>query len=42
VYDVHPYVLLNYNGKYDGVRTLAHELPSVPIMMRHLPPGKLI
>ncbi len=26
VYDVHPYILLNYNGKYDDVRTLAHEL----------------
>ncbi len=25
-YDVHPYMLLNYNGKYDDVRTLAHEL----------------
>ncbi|HVP07549.1 MAG TPA: M3 family oligoendopeptidase, partial [Candidatus Acidoferrum sp.] len=25
-YDVHPYVLLNYNGKYDDVSTLAHEL----------------
>jgi oligoendopeptidase F len=26
VYDAHPYVLLNYNGKYDDVSTLAHEL----------------
>lgn len=26
VYDVHPYILLNYNGKYDDVSTLAHEL----------------
>ncbi len=25
-YDVHPYILLNYNGKYDDVGTLAHEL----------------
>jgi oligoendopeptidase F len=25
-YDVHPYVLLNYNGQYDDVSTLAHEL----------------
>ena len=25
-YDVHPYLLLNYNGKYDDVSTLAHEL----------------
>jgi oligoendopeptidase F len=25
-YDVHPYMLLNYNGKYDDMRTLAHEL----------------
>jgi oligoendopeptidase F len=25
-YDVHPYVLLNYNGKYDDMSTLAHEL----------------
>jgi oligoendopeptidase F len=23
---VHPYILLNYNGKYDDVSTLAHEL----------------
>jgi oligoendopeptidase F len=26
VYDVHPFMLLNYNGKYDDVSTLAHEL----------------
>lgn len=26
VYDVHPYILLNYNGKYEDVSTLAHEL----------------
>ena len=25
-YDVHPYVLMNYNGKYTDVSTLAHEL----------------
>jgi oligoendopeptidase F len=25
-YDVHPYILLNYNGKLDDVSTLAHEL----------------
>ena len=25
-YDVHPYILLNYNGKHDDVSTLAHEL----------------
>jgi oligoendopeptidase F len=25
-YDVHPYLLLNYNGKYDDMSTLAHEL----------------
>ena len=25
-YDVHPYILLNYNGKYEDVSTLAHEL----------------
>ena len=24
-YDTHPYMLLNYNGKYDDVSTLAHE-----------------
>src|SRR5262249_2468654 len=24
--DVHPYMLLNYNGKYDDMSTLAHEL----------------
>jgi oligoendopeptidase F len=26
VYDVHPYMLLNYNGRYDDVSTLTHEL----------------
>ena len=26
IYDVHPYMLLNYNGKYDDMSTLAHEL----------------
>jgi oligoendopeptidase F len=26
VYDVHPYMLLNHNGKYNDVSTLAHEL----------------
>jgi oligoendopeptidase F len=26
VYDVHPYILLNYNRKYDDVSTLTHEL----------------
>ncbi len=26
VYDVHPYMLLNYNGRYDDVSTLIHEL----------------
>ncbi len=25
-YDVHPYMLVNYNGKYDDMSTLAHEL----------------
>ncbi len=25
-YDVHPYILMNYNGQYDDVSTLAHEL----------------
>ncbi|MCP4256144.1 MAG: oligoendopeptidase F [Planctomycetes bacterium] len=25
-YDVHPYILLNYNGQYGDVSTLAHEL----------------
>ena len=25
-YDVHPYMLINYNGKYADVSTLAHEL----------------
>jgi oligoendopeptidase F len=25
-YDVHPYILMNYNGKYDDMGTLAHEL----------------
>ena len=25
-YDVHPYMLLNYNGKYDDMSTLPHEL----------------
>jgi oligoendopeptidase F len=25
-YDVHPYMLMNYNGKYTDVSTLAHEL----------------
>jgi oligoendopeptidase F len=25
-YDVHPYILLNYNGKYEDVSALAHEL----------------
>jgi oligoendopeptidase F len=26
VYDVHPYMLMNYNGKYDDMSTLTHEL----------------
>lgn len=26
VYDVHPYILMNYNGKYNDVSTLTHEL----------------
>jgi len=26
IYDVHPYMLLNYNGKYEDMSTLAHEL----------------
>ena len=26
VYDVHPFILLNYNGKYDDVSTVTHEL----------------
>lgn len=26
VYDVHPYILLNYNGKYDDMSTITHEL----------------
>jgi oligoendopeptidase F len=26
VYDVHPYMLINYNGKYADVSTVAHEL----------------
>ena len=26
VYDIHPYILLNYNGLYDDVSTLAHEM----------------
>jgi oligoendopeptidase F len=26
VYDVHPYLLLNYVGKYDDMKTLTHEL----------------
>ena len=25
-YDVHPYMLINYNNSYDGVSTIAHEL----------------
>lgn len=26
IYDTHPYILMNYNGKYDDVSTLTHEL----------------
>jgi oligoendopeptidase F len=26
IYDVHPYMLINYNGRYTDVSTLAHEL----------------
>jgi len=26
VYGIHPYIKLNYNGKYDAVSTMAHEL----------------
>ena len=26
MYDIHPYILLNYNNKYDDMSTLAHEL----------------
>ncbi|MBN1543711.1 oligoendopeptidase F [candidate division KSB1 bacterium] len=26
VYDVHPYILMNFNGQYNDVSTLAHEL----------------
>jgi oligoendopeptidase F len=26
IYEVHPYMLLNYNGKYDDMSTLTHEL----------------
>ena len=26
VYDAHPYILMNYNGQYNDVSTLAHEL----------------
>jgi len=26
IYDVHPYIKMNYNGEYDTVSTLAHEL----------------
>ena len=26
VYDVHPYMLINYSGKYNDVSTVAHEL----------------
>jgi len=25
-YDVHPYILMNFNGKYDDMATMAHEL----------------
>ncbi len=25
-YDVHPYILMNFNGKYDDMSTMAHEL----------------
>jgi len=25
-YDVHPYILMNYNGRFDDVSTLAHEM----------------
>jgi oligoendopeptidase F len=25
-YDIHPYMLINYNGKYDDMSTVAHEL----------------
>jgi oligoendopeptidase F len=25
-YDIHPYILMNYNGKYNDMSTLAHEL----------------
>src|SRR5690606_35770835 len=25
-YDVHPYILMNYNGKYNDMSTLTHEL----------------
>ena len=25
-YDIHPYMLINYNGQYADVSTLAHEL----------------
>ncbi len=26
IYDVHPYIKMNYNGEYDAVATLSHEL----------------